>query len=152
LRLRDEIERQREVMGEAVGAALGEVSDKTLDRAEKAIKEIQGELNSLVARQYRVDALASDVRSRSPSAAKAELRRWRKDTEPVEEKRARQQTREQQEPKEDPMLALVADTERERDDARKHAEDLRGLLGRVLDEVEDLAPELRETIMKTLAE
>ena len=50
------------------------------------------------------------------------------------------------------MLALVAETERERDDARKHAEDLRGLLGRVLDEVEDLAPELRETIMKTLAE
>ena len=92
------------------------------------------------------------MRSRSPSAAKAELRRWRKDTEPVEEKRARQQTREQQEPKEDPMLALVAETERERDDARKHAEDLRGLLGRVLDEVEDLAPELRETIMKTLAE
>jgi hypothetical protein len=80
------------------------------------------------------------------------LRRWKKDTEPVEERRAREQARDQQAPKEDPMLTLVADTERERDDARKHAEDLRELLGRVLDEVEDLAPELRETIMKALAE
>jgi hypothetical protein len=80
------------------------------------------------------------------------LQRWRKDTEPQEEKRARELIREQAEPKEDPMLSLVADTERERDAARRHAEDLRGLLGRVLEEVEDLAPELRETIMKALAE
>jgi hypothetical protein len=82
----------------------------------------------------------------------AVLRRWKKDTEPVEERRAREQVRDQQGPKEDPMLSLVADTERERDDARKHAQDLRGLLGRVLEEVEDLAPELREAIMRTLAE
>jgi hypothetical protein len=80
------------------------------------------------------------------------LRRWKKDTEPVEERRAREQAREQQGPKEDPMLSLVADTERERDDAHKHAEDLRGLLGRVLNEVEDLAPELREAIMRALTE
>jgi hypothetical protein len=31
-----------------------------------------------------------------------------------------------------------------------HAEDLRGLLGRVLDEVEDLCPELREAIEQVL--
>jgi hypothetical protein len=80
------------------------------------------------------------------------LRRWRKDTEPAEEKRAKELAREQQEPKENPMLSLVADAEKERDDARKHAEDLRGLLGRVLAEAEDLAPELREAIMKALAE
>lgn len=80
------------------------------------------------------------------------LRRWRKDTEPQEEKRAREQTREQREPKEDPMLSLVADTEGERDEARRHAENLRGLLGRVLNEVEDLPPELRELIEQALAD
>src|SRR5262245_19952965 len=78
-------------------------------------------------------------------------RRWRKDTEPQEEKRARELTREQQEPKEDPMLSLVADTEGERDEARHHAEDLRGLLGRVLDEVEDLPEDLRTAIEQALA-
>src|SRR5262249_44889926 len=80
------------------------------------------------------------------------LRRWRKDTEPVEEKRARELLREQREPKEDPMLELVADTERDRDDIRRHAEGLRGLLGRVLNEIEDLPPELRQAIEQALAE
>lgn len=82
----------------------------------------------------------------------AVLRRWKKDTEPLEETRARRLEREQREPKEDPMLALVADTEGERDDARRHAEGLRGLLGRVLDEVEDLPPDLRAAIEAKLAE
>jgi hypothetical protein len=36
-------------------------------------------------------------------------------------------------------------------EARRQAEDLRGLLGRVLDEVEDLHPELREAIERALA-
>jgi hypothetical protein len=79
------------------------------------------------------------------------LRRWRKDTEPIEDKRARELTSEQQEPKEDPMLSLVADTEGERDEARRHAEDLRGLLGRILEEVEDLPEDLRAAIEQALA-
>jgi hypothetical protein len=41
---------------------------------------------------------------------------------------------------------LLADAEVREYDARRHAEDLCGLLGRVLDEVEDLHPELREAI------
>jgi hypothetical protein len=80
------------------------------------------------------------------------LRRWKKDTEPIEEKRAREQAREQAEPKGDPMLDLVADTEKDRDEHRKHAEDLRGLLGKVLDQWEDIPPDLREAITKALAE
>jgi len=80
------------------------------------------------------------------------LRRWRKDTEPIEDKRAKELEREQREPKEDPMLTLVADSESERDAARRHAGDLRGLLGRVLNEVEDLHPELREAITRALSE
>jgi hypothetical protein len=55
-------------------------------------------------------------------------------------------------PKESSHLDLIADTERERDDTRRHAESLRGLLGRVLNEVEDLSPELREAITRALAD
>jgi hypothetical protein len=80
------------------------------------------------------------------------LSRWKKDTEPAEEKRAKELLKEQAEPKENPLLTLVADAEGERDAARRHAEDLRGLLGRVLDQWDDIPPELREAITKALSE
>jgi hypothetical protein len=54
-------------------------------------------------------------------------------------------------PKESPHLAALADAEVERDAARRHTEDLRELLGRVLNEVEDLAPDLRAAIEQALA-
>lgn len=47
-------------------------------------------------------------------------------------------------------IQALAAIEVERDDARRHAEDARGLLGRVLDEVEDLHPGLREAIERFL--
>jgi len=49
------------------------------------------------------------------------------------------------------FLATLADAELERDDARRHTDALRGLLGRVLDEIENLPPMLREEIERTLA-
>jgi hypothetical protein len=63
------------------------------------------------------------------------LRRWKKDTEPMEEKRAARLQKEMQEPKQNPHLEVLADAEVREHDARRHAEDLR-LLG--LEEVEDL--------------
>jgi len=69
------------------------------------------------------------------------------------EKEAKRAERAMKTPKEEnPHLQALADTEGERDDARRHAEDLRELLGRVLAEVEDLPPELREAITRALAE
>jgi hypothetical protein len=55
-------------------------------------------------------------------------------------------------PKESPHLAALADAEVERDASRREAEDMRGLLGRVLREVEDLHPDLRAAIERALAE
>jgi hypothetical protein len=51
-----------------------------------------------------------------------------------------------------PMLDLVADTERERDDERRKNEQLRELLGRVLKAVSDdaLPEELRDAIREAL--
>jgi hypothetical protein len=46
---------------------------------------------------------------------------------------------------------LVRHVEDERDTARRRAEDLRALLDRVLAEVEDLPPDLREAITKISA-
>jgi hypothetical protein len=54
------------------------------------------------------------------------------------------------EPKENPHLAALADAEVREDAACRETEDLRGLLGRVLDEVEDLHPQLREAIERAL--
>jgi len=54
-------------------------------------------------------------------------------------------------PKESPHLAALADAEVERDASRRQTEDLRELLGRVLHEVEDLAPDLRTAIERVLA-
>jgi hypothetical protein len=72
------------------------------------------------------------------------------DTEPKAERDAKRIAREMKPPKENPHLAALADAEVERDGARRHAEGLRGLLGRVLAEVEDLPLELREAIMRAL--
>ena len=85
--------------------------------------------------------LSEDERRRF-NHPKAILRYWRKGTEPAEE-RAMHLEREMRK-----ALAL-AETALELDDVR--AEDLRGLLGRVLDEVEDLHPALREAIERELA-
>jgi hypothetical protein len=73
------------------------------------------------------------------------LRRWKADTEPQEEREAKRALKGATSPKENPHLQALADAEGER-------EDLRGLLGRVLNEVEDLSPELREAITRALAE
>jgi hypothetical protein len=74
------------------------------------------------------------------------------DTEPKAERDAKRIAREMKPPKESPHLAALADAEVERDASRRETEDLRELLGRVLNEVEDLHPELREAITKALSE
>lgn len=86
------------------------------------------------------EELSEDERGRL-NHPKAILRYWRKETEPAEE-RAVHLEREMRK-----ALAL-AETALELDDVR--AEDLRGLLGRVLDEVEDLHPDLRQAIEREL--
>jgi hypothetical protein len=53
---------------------------------------------------------------------------------------------------ENPFLGALADAEGERDDARRHSEILRVLLGRILAEVEDLPEDLRTAIEKALRE
>jgi hypothetical protein len=78
------------------------------------------------------------------------LRRWKKDTEPQADKLARKTLRDMQPVKENPHLQALADAEGERDDARHHAETLRGLLGRILREVEDLPPDLKAAIEQAL--
>jgi hypothetical protein len=82
----------------------------------------------------------------------AVLRRWKKDTEPQADKDAARALKAMKEGPENPHLDALADTEGERDAARRHAEGLRELLGRVLNEVEDLHPDLREAITRALAE
>jgi hypothetical protein len=72
------------------------------------------------------------------------------DTEPRAERDAKRTEREMKEPK-SPLADLVADTERAHDASRRETEDLRELLARVLDEVGDLAPDLRERIERALA-
>jgi hypothetical protein len=48
------------------------------------------------------------------------------------------------------VSSSVADDEAREDDAHRHAEEYRGPLARVLDEVEDLHPELREAVERAL--
>ena len=74
------------------------------------------------------------------------------DTEPKADQLAKRIAREMKPPKESPHLAALADAEGERDDARRHSENLRELLGRVLNEVEDLPSDLHEAIKKALSE
>ena len=69
--LREEMIAQKQLLLDATGQALGEISSKTLDLAEKTIRDIQRELTTMIARQAgeamgRIDALASSGdRSRS---------------------------------------------------------------------------------------
>jgi len=63
--LRAEIQHQREFLLDAVGQALGELSNKMCDRFEASINKLEGD----VRRQFgeamgRIDALAPDARSR----------------------------------------------------------------------------------------
>ena len=51
-----------------------------------------------------------------------------------------------------PHLAALADAEIERDASRRKTEDLRELLGKVLDQWDDIPPDLREAIAKALSE
>lgn len=74
------------------------------------------------------------------------------DTEPKAERDAKRTERAMRAQEKNLLADAVADAESERDDTRRHAEGLRELLGRVLNEVEDLPPELREAITRALAE
>jgi hypothetical protein len=78
------------------------------------------------------------------------MRRWKAETEPQVDKQARKTLRAMQPVKENPHLQALADAEGERDDARHQAETLRGLLGRILQEVDDLPPDLRTAIVDVL--
>ena len=67
--LRGEMDRLHEVVLEAVGQALGEVSNKTCDWAEKLIRDLQREMTTSVARVHgemmgRIDTLAPGSRPR----------------------------------------------------------------------------------------
>jgi hypothetical protein len=75
------------------------------------------------------------------------LRRWKKDTEPLVDKMAVPPFKEKPE---NPFLGAPADAEGERDAARRHSQDLRVLLDRVLREVDNLPEDLRAAIEKVL--
>jgi hypothetical protein len=83
------------------------------------------------------EELSEDERRRL-NHPKAILRYWRKETEPAEERTAHLE-------REMRKALALAETALELDDVR--TEDLRGLLGRVLDEVEDLHPDLLERFL-----
>ena len=64
--LRAEMTQQSNLMLEAAGQALGDISNKILDRVEAAVNKLEGDLR----RQFgeamgRIDAIAPDARSRS---------------------------------------------------------------------------------------
>jgi regulator of protease activity HflC (stomatin/prohibitin superfamily) len=64
--LRAEMTQQSNLMLEAAGQALGDISNKILDRVEAAVNKLEGDLR----RQFgeamgRLDAIAPDARSRS---------------------------------------------------------------------------------------
>jgi hypothetical protein len=73
------------------------------------------------------------------------------DTEPKAERDAKRIAREMKPSKESPHLAALADAEVERDASRRKTEDLRELLGKVLDQWDDIPPDLREAIAKALS-
>jgi hypothetical protein len=77
-------------------------------------------------------------------------RRWRADTEPVKDKEAGRKMRDMQKPQKNAHIAAVADAEGDRDEALRHAEVLRSLLGQTLDQA-DIPEELRQAILKALA-
>jgi len=71
--LREEMIAQKQLLLDATGQALGEISNKTCDVSERAVKELQNELTATIARHYgelagRVDAILAtqpDARPRS---------------------------------------------------------------------------------------
>jgi hypothetical protein len=73
--IRAEMDRLHEMMLEAVGTAIGEVSNKTLDCAEKAIRDLQREFITELARTRgeltgRIDHLMPEPRARAKSEFK----------------------------------------------------------------------------------
>jgi hypothetical protein len=73
--IRAEMNRLYDVMLEAAGTALGEISDKTCDWAEKLIRELQGEMTTSIARVHgelmgRIDNLMPEPRARAKSEFK----------------------------------------------------------------------------------
>jgi hypothetical protein len=68
--LREELERQYEIMMGATGEALGEYGNKIADHTEKLVRGIQNELQVAVERRFgelmgRLDAILPDTRSRA---------------------------------------------------------------------------------------
>jgi hypothetical protein len=71
--LRGEMEAQKQLLLDATGEALGQLSNKTCDLAERQINDLQRELTTTIARHYgelagRIDALLAtspDARPRS---------------------------------------------------------------------------------------
>jgi hypothetical protein len=71
--LRSEMEAQKQLLLDATGQALGELSNKTCDLAERQINDLQRELTTTIARHYgelagRIDAVLAtlpDARPRS---------------------------------------------------------------------------------------
>jgi hypothetical protein len=71
--LRSEMEAQKQLLLDATGQALGEISNKTCDLAERQINDLQRELTTTIARHYgelagRIDAVLAtlpDARPRS---------------------------------------------------------------------------------------
>jgi hypothetical protein len=96
------------------------------------------------------DSLSPSERAKSNHPKRVWEAYWSR-TEPQTEKDAKQAERERKPPKENPFQELVAVAEGERDDARRHEQGFRGLLARILDEVE-LPDDLREAIKQALAQ
>jgi hypothetical protein len=68
--LRSEMCRRAEMQLEAVGEAIGDYSDKTVDHVEKLIKQVEGQLWIAIERRFgelmgRIDAILPDARPRS---------------------------------------------------------------------------------------
>jgi hypothetical protein len=68
--IRAEMNRLHDVVLEATGSALGEISNKTCDWAEKLIRELQGEMTTSIARVHgelmgRIDNLMPEPRARA---------------------------------------------------------------------------------------
>jgi hypothetical protein len=71
--LRSEMEAQKQLLLDATGQALGELSNKDCDLAERQIKELARELNTTIARHYgelagRIDALLATSPDARPRA------------------------------------------------------------------------------------
>jgi len=68
---REEMTRQSEVMFQAAGQALGDVSNAILDRVEVMVNKIESDLRQRFSEAMgRIDAVAPDARSRSKEGFK----------------------------------------------------------------------------------